>query len=283
MGTGAPEPVQGPLARPPATGLAVSAQNVNERTNRWENGFAYLRECPGDGGVIDDCDPDDTKDLVTRPGQVIFKPYPVWAGEVCSTQDRATNWDARVRRMLEADQWFWIERELWTGEKAQAAGWADNRYLAHPDAIVVTNGPGDEVEALACLEQGRALRSRGRPGMIHATVAVVTLWLSHQLVARDGNLLRTALGTVVVPGAGYTGSDQGGNPAAEGSVWAYATDLVYVRLGDVDVLGSATDQTGVNYSKNDVEIRAERYAAATWDGCAHIAAEIDASVCVEGS
>lgn len=273
--------VTGPLAAPPRVGLAVSAITVTERENRWENGFGYLRECPGPIGTGDGCNPEDKDIDALEEPQTIFQPYYVWAGEKCTAMDRETDWAARVRRRLEADQWAQIASELWRGDQAQAAGFEDNRYLN--DAVasdVLTDGPTGMTDALACLEQGLAHYLKGRQGMIHALPHVVTYWHQGGALTREGNLLRTILGTIVVPDAGYDGSGPGGIAAAEGSVWAYGTDVVYVRLGQVTVLGAdGNDQDGYEVATNTREVRAERYAAATWDGCAHVAVEIDANLC----
>ena len=105
--------------------------------------------------------------------------------------------------------------------------------------------------------------------MIHATV-MAALYLPD--VARDGQVLTTKRGTLVVPGAGYTGAGPVGTPAlpADGSeVWLYATGMVEVRLGPIDLF--PTDASALDRDTNTLTAWAVRPAAAAFDPCAHFA------------
>jgi hypothetical protein len=79
---------------------------------------------------------------------------------------------------------------------------------------------------------------------------------------------------IIVPGSGYPTSGATGpignanaTPTA-GTAWMFATDLVSVRLDEPfvtpPVFAEALDRSEAG-APNQVTIRAQRYAAATWD------------------
>lgn len=274
-------PVQAPLAAPSPVGLIPSSPAVNDPAGtRWEAGFDYESESCFGAGRGDRCEPG-TKSIVAGGDNPAWDPYFVWAGQKCSALGyRARDWEARARRILAACEGTQIEAELWTGEVAQDKE-LPNRFLASEDSDVLTDGATGLTDALACLEQYLAQTNCGQRGMIHATRQVITHWTALNLVRREGSLLLTIHNSIVVPGAGYDGSGPLGSPATEGHVWAYATGIVEVRRGDIEILGGPNKE-GVNREDNTVEIRAERLAVASWDGCAHGAVEIAASLCGVG-
>lgn len=276
-------------ARPPRVGLLVSANRPTdgaaspERTENdkgtkwWKEGFSFKPEACASSGVSDRCeigslDADSGADVVD------FEPYLVWAGYECSTFGfNLDDYRGRAERALLACQSSQLEAELWSGTLARTGGpFDDNRYLSREDSDVVT-APGSvptPTDALALLEQALGDCNCGQQAMIHATRGVASLWHQGGALRRDGNLLLTVNDTIVVPGAGYDGSGPYG-PAADGSVWAYATGIVDVRLAPVDVIPGDV-QNARDRANNTITIYAERAAAATWDGCCHFAAEINA-------
>lgn len=277
-------------AAPPRTGLIASARELKrleESTTtdgtRWENGFAWEPEnyCSGNG-VADPCANATAKTVDSNRAVQTHDPVALWAADKCSTLDRTRDRTGRVRRRLLACQSKLLAGELWNGTGAIAFGFDDNKYLASPDSNVVSDGALAEVNALACLEEALAACSCGR-AMIHATPGLMTHWRASNLVERMGNLFVTANDTIVVADAGYTGDGPDGRPAVEGSVWAYGTDLVEVRLGAIDTWPRENDSAeGMDLSPapdNLLTYRAERLAAATWDGCCHVAVEVDVNVC----
>lgn len=290
MGAGPRQVVVPPPAAPPRVGLVASSRVVDrdplDPEDRWRNGFEFSPESCAQAGVFDPCDSNPDLEIDTPSANVEFEPFAVWAGDKCSTFGfLKRDWQGRVRRILEACQSKQIEAEFWSGAQARASeGDWPNRYLAHPDSDVLSSGPENLTPALAMLEQGLADCGCGERGMIHAPRQVVSLWDSLNLLRREGNLILTINDTIVVPGAGYDGSGpgQGGGddptptPAGPDSTWVYATGLVDVRLDAVtfipenlaETLAQATDR-----SDNTVEVRASRLAAATWDGCCHLAVE----------
>lgn len=269
--------LNGPLAAPPRLGLVAQAA-VDTSAERWESGFSYNPEACGDAaGVADPCESNarnvDRADA--NPDLVEVEPFAVWAADTCSALDRGRDWQGRVRRQLEACRSKQIEAEFWAGTLATAEGWP-NRFLRSEDSDVVTAGGTTPVAALACLEQGLADCKCGGRGMIHATPQLVTHWANTGLVRREGNQLLTYLDTIVVAGEGYTGD--GPLASDTSNVWAYATGLVQIRLGAIEVYGGLTAD-GVDRSDNTMTAYADQLAAVAWDGCCHLAAEVDLDRC----
>lgn len=206
-----------------------------------------------------------------------YEPIGLWAGEKCSPWDRGRDWQGRARRQLQSAQSYQLEREFWTGTLAQAQGYP-NAYLASAGADTLSGGALAPLDALACLEEGIARATAGSRGMIHATPATVTHWANGGALRREGNQILTVLDTIVVPGSGYPGSSPAGVAAANGSVWAYGTEMVDVRLGDIFFVPEGTADS-LERRGNTIEQYAWRAAAASWDGCAHVAVELNISAC----
>lgn len=262
----------------PRYGLVASARTINEADERWVNGFTYQPEGCLAAEVFDPCATGQTKSDDRNALLVDYTPFNVIVGETCSAFGfEARDWRGRAERLLAAKESAAIERELWTGDQATASAWA-NRFLASPASDVVTAGATSPLLALECLEQALAQCGSGDQGMIHATPQVVTAWASLNVLRREGMKILTYLDTIVVAGSGYTGSDPNGSGPSAGSVWAYATGMVDLRRSSVQVL-PATLAEAMDRSVNDVTYRAERVAAASWDGCCHVAAQIDLPVC----
>lgn len=271
---------------PPRVGLLSSARTPDDGPARWTGGFSYEpeRTCDDPRIVVDPCSiSDGDLDAFPEPASETWDPYVVSAGVVCSGLGAPGRSDeALARRRLLATEQRQIERELWRGDRARSSSWT-NRYLASAEADVLSPAATGVAltHGLACLEEYLADQLDGSVGMIHATRQVVTHWMGLDLVRREGNLLLTVHDTRVVPGSGgYDGSGPGasaGDPpvaASTGDVWAYATELVDVRLGEIEVVGPELDR-----DVNTLEVRAQRFAVASWDGCAHGAVQLDVTTC----
>lgn len=270
-------PIAAPPAAPPRVGLIKSA---NVPQGKWdERGIEYGSEgCQMIETLADRaCEPSEDKAPGTSGNAVEWDPYILVAADSCSALGfGARDWQGRARRLLLACESAQIEAELWNGTIADDED-LPNRALASEASDVLTSGPTGFTDALACLEQGLAECNCGQRGMIHAPRQLVTHWVALNLIRREGNFLLTALDTIVVPGAGYDGSGPYA-AASEGSIWAYGTGIVDVRLGEIQIYGGP-NREGLDRTTNDIEIRAERKALASWDGCCHVAVEIDASLC----
>lgn len=285
MGAGPRREVEAPRASAPRVGLLQSAVRTTQPDSVWENGIAYDPE--GCGGVttpFDPCDQTHTFPDGERPDDTVeWEPYAVWESERCTgiahDRTRLDRTRERVRRKLTSTEGFQVERELWTGEVATAAAFP-NRFLADVSNVDILTEAGAVglTHGLACLSQYLAENNGGQQGMIHATPQVVTHWAGLDLLRVEGaRLLTIARGDVVVPGAGYTGSDPDGLGPEDGDVWAYATDMVEVRLGERIETGA--DPVQIDRPNNVVDVRASRLALASWQGCRHAGARLDIVTC----
>lgn len=277
---------------PPLISLLTSAEVINEPATRWEAGITYEPEsCGTDStGTVDPC-ASAQKTIELGPGDNIsVDVFGIYAGDSCSTfGSAARDFQGRAKRKLAACESRLIEAEIWSGAQTQSASWS-NRYLNDGNSTTVAEGLG-VVDAFACLEQALMQCLCGR-GMIHATISTVNYWINERLISKEivnGRAqLQSALGTIVVPGAGYDGSGpasapgEGDGPAAEdGAVWAYATSMIGIRLSPTVVLPD-NQAAALNRRTNVLEYRAERLVAAGWD-CCQLAVSIDQSACIIGS
>lgn len=288
MGTGPRAVVPPPVKRPPVISLLSSAVDISDDNpdGRWQNGFTFDPEHCGDViQIVDPCD-SETKTTTSDEADVDYEPFDLVANYTCSPFDHnLREWRARAERNLRACMAFGIEDELWTGTKAQEESWP-NRFLADVNNvdILTESGPVGLTHGLACLEQALGDCNCGQPGMIHATRQVVTHWMGLDLIRRVEQPrphLETILGTVVVPGAGYDGSDPDGQPAIDGRVWAYATGMVHVLLGPVRVIPDSF-KDALDRTDNTATFFAEASAAAFWDGCCHFGVRLDVTTCDSG-
>lgn len=273
-------PIPAPLAEPPRVGLLPTlGRTVVEVTNEREVDFTFSPEACGVSatGPGDPCATDlDTKTISDNPDSVGAWSFYVWAGDKCSPWELQRDWQGRARRQLAATLSYQVARELWTGDEASGQAGAPNRSLASIDSDVLTSSATSATDALARLEYALGDCAHGARGMIHATRHAATYWAQLGLIRREGALLLTYLDTLVVADAGYDGSGPEGQAATDDSQWAYATGPVLVRLGPERLLPEADDiASATNRSNNTVEWRAERKAAVAWDGCCHLAAEMD--------
>lgn len=271
-------------ARPPAMGLLASAEIVvngsdtedfEGRTRRWIDGFTLDPEdCVG-GELLDPCGDVLSDPSSDSPDDVAFEPYVIEAAVQCSTLgNAATERDiGRAQRKLRAVRQKRIEEELWSGTLAQAAGWPNN-YLTNSPTEIGGGAPFGYVTALARLEEAIGDALDWGEGMIHATRETFTLWMSAHLIMVDGNVARTGLGTIVVPGRGYAGTDSSGVNPGDGD-WAYATGIVSVRLGAERLPEPGENTETTDRETNTRIVRASQFAAATWDGCLLVGVNVD--------
>lgn len=288
-GRKASAPLMGLLPAAKAAGALITA---DER--QWGAGIFYETEaCVTPGTPRDICAPG-AFEAALEPTTSEWTPYIVSADWACSTfshrpgpEEMNEHYAAARRRLMATWQWQ-MERELWTGELAQAKSYP-NRWLADSaTADPLTAAGVTPIQALSCLTAYLAGNSGGQQGMIHATPQLVTYWVENGLLEKQGPVLYTiARGDIVVPGSGYDGSSPDGEPATDGHVWAYATDIVEVREGAIDpggISGSASKPVEwVDPTNNRIVIRSQKRVLASWEGCRLASAEVNINVCFAGS
>lgn len=241
---------------------------VHEQDQKGLPGNPYWWSCVESGGAA----PEFTKEPGEGQEILRFRPFDVVHGFSCTANQPipVAEREARARRLLASVLSAAIEQELWTGYTATAAGFP-NDFLENAPTDLGDFGPR---RGLAELEQAAADIQAGAPAMIHAQPRLVTAWAAAGLVtpSASGRQLRTAMGTLVVPGAGYPGTGPDGSPSATHS-WAYVTGLVRVWLGPVRVLGLGPSE--LDTSVNDRIVRAERAAVYSFDDALKHAVYID--------
>lgn len=246
--------------------------------------MTYVPEGCGVGQTFSGCDNivDDNSTITdsSLPGIVHWDPYFISVNERCSTFSvRTDEMEGRVRRLLNNMQETILGAELWDGAQAQASG-NSNMWLANntsPNFVDLSGGTGvGYVRALACLEEYLADNNGGQQGVIHATTQVVTHWESFRLLRREGNNILTFQDTLVIPSPGYSGNDPSGTTGA-GNVWAYATDVPRIFLGNVEVY--VRPLQSVDRYQNTVSVIAQRPALVEWQLCRHAGIQLDITPC----
>lgn len=277
--------VTAPAVAVSATGLLQTVRAISESDPHWQGGLTFLPNgCIPAQTVDPQCDGDFTpvtaQDL---PPVVDFIPYMVIAAGHCTSLvgSSGSELGARIRAAVELAQGAQIETELWYGTLAQNGSWP-NFFLAGGSDNFQNLTPGaDEaipgLYALSALQAGLASCNGGARGMIHAARQTVTMWQSMNLLRREGNVILDLYDNFVVAGAGYDGGGPDGDFDDTGNTqWAYATGIVDVRLGAIDsVPGVDQIAAALNRGNNDFVWTAQRFAAATWDGCCHIGTRVN--------
>ena len=190
--------------------------------------------------------------------------------------------------------WSEVQRELWRGDRARAAGYSENRYLARSDYDVggpleITDVGGgailDLVEAVAQLEEYLACCAPGVRKLIHVPVnALPYLGYKSQITRETSGRLATWTGNTVVAGCGYDGTGPTDFPAdpspvvppAAGEpavVTIYGTGPVAVRAA---TRRSLDDILSVDALNNDRRAEVQGLFTAGW-GCCH--AYVQARLC----
>lgn len=275
--------------QPPAYGLLAAVRNLVSTDPGLMAGIVWPSpECAAASGrgPIDCLGNTESRTPPENADEQTADPFAIWASYRCSPFGwQSIDYVGRAERQLASTQSFQIADELWSGELALDAG-SDTSFLTKSTSDTVTSAAAAPLNALACLEQSLAQCGQGRRGLIHATPQVLVHWVTNSSVVKVGGQYVTPLGNIVIADAGYDGSGPGG-VAAGASQWAYATDLLQVRLGPVltipDNLETAEEwAAALRRTDNTVDVFTQRAVVYQWDACCHLAAEIDLPVCAIG-
>lgn len=299
-------PVSPPLVVPPVINLVASArQPADETGGRWVLGFAFQGGVDADPTNIDPCDSANVDSGGAESDTYALVQTNPWTAEVaehCSVMGYAgRDYIGRAVAGLVAATPKAVEREFWSGTLAQAAGWP-NLYLTDGNATDRTPTPGTAVsveEGIDLLEAALAGCGSGGRGFIHVPPVVTPpLTLTRRASTANGELLLTQRDTIIVVGSGYAGTGPTGTAPSAGEIWLYATGMVDVRLGPIEVFGQVNGEqmwlgadltsdgevvtTGgfdpdrftpslVDRTTNDLIVPGRRPVAAAWDGHCHFA------------
>jgi len=258
---GAPRVDLGPFPTEHPYSLYTVAKQLEGE--RWENGVSLLGYPDGLPSGFDPCSEGTfrEKDESDTAPYGTFLGFTTWLGLLCSTMGMGSfeEFQARVNAALAAKDHHAAERQL-----AQGNPLDQNPYFGDTHLSILGGGgaltPGT---GLAYLEE--AIGATGIAGVLHATPAIASAWsFDGGLYVEDGRLY-TWLGTPVVVGTGYIGTDpaNGSTPAA-GQGWAFASGPVVYGRGPLVELAPTAAET-VDREINLVDYRAERDIVVAWD------------------
>lgn len=253
-------PVAAPQAQPPISGLIALAHKPPLENDRWIAGYSYRPEVPAErvrvrSGITGNYGTNlGTSDYA---GNIHTIPVLLTIEDrISAFQVNLEDYEDRAKRLVEANSSKMLEHELWTGELA-ALDNLPNRVLASTDSIDVSPGvPLKPAAAAAYLMEALSEVGMG-DGMIHASKRIGIQFPE----AWRKDFTYEEYGFVTVVGAGYTGS----GPDGSGSNWIYATEMVNVRLGDVEILPD-TLAAAIDKTTNLVTYYGQRVGAADFAG-----------------
>lgn len=262
--TGPQQAIDAPRIEKPATGLVSLARQPEMPDNRWELGYQYRPETPPGHAQVrsnghnysQGTDLGGTNTASTRV-HVVPVTLTVELSDTSFTE-KVLNLPDRATRALEASTSRLLAHEFWTGEIAQADG-LPNPYLQGlaTDVTSKYTGPVDPETAVAALVQELSNAGMG-DAMIHVAPYV---GVKTQAAWRNEWTLQDH-GFVVVADHGYPGTGPAGSG---GPYWAYATEIVNVRLGPIEVVPMDVRET-IDKTTNTVTYRAQRMAAVDFAG-----------------
>lgn len=269
-----------PRATIPLHSLIRAAVTSTTDDAGWERGLTYAPETPGGYRAFTRCSDATYDDLPDGPTPVVdYEPWELHVVHPCDTTlgyDRPAL-DEQLRRALEATESYAIARELWQGDLTRDAAISgditdEERNLALVlDPVVLNAGtPLPAKRALGILEAAAGDALRGGQAYLHVGREAQPFLPD---LARDGNLLTTRVGNLVVADAGYPGTAPGGADAADGVGWLYATGPVVVRRSAV--FPPDPESAAIDTRTNRLNLRTGRVVAATFDRSAHFAIPVD--------
>lgn len=272
--------VAAPQPAPPFHSLIRAAVTNLDGEAGWERGLTYAPETLGGYNVLAACSAETVEHPLDNPPAIVdYEPWLLQVEHPCRSMlgYDGPAIDAELRRALDATESFAIARELWLGEGTRAvetAGDRDRRNLTLTDGPEVLNAGAavSPTRAVGLIEQRIGELLRGGRAMLHTSREVLPS-LPH--VTREGNLLTTRVGNLVVADAGYPGTPPDGEAPADGVGWLYGTGMVVVRRGAVRADGPEAEV--VDLSTNTPLRRIDRPVAATFDKAAHVAVAVTLS------
>jgi hypothetical protein len=237
------------------SGIVRSA--ITPTGERWENGIAWRPERCVTARGFDPCGPD-FEDAVGAGGNTItyYRPVAFRVEDECTTRGLID--EGRVRRQAVAVTSYMVARELHGGGLSldnpygtpDSGGVANqvNAYLAEGGTTVA--GTWAPQAGLGALEEATRDAILGQDVFIHMPVSLVPLM--GDAIIREGQLLRTRTGAVVVADAGYPGS----GPVTAGTAEVQTVTITGAPTGGNFTLtfdGETTIDIGYNSPALDVQ------------------------------
>lgn len=273
----------------PAPYGLFSVADVTRHTttdSHWGSHFSQETEsCVFDASIVDVCGretPIQIFDSTNAIRWIDVHPFGIIAKDACLTPGWSVlDRQARVKRQLELVTEKAAETELWNGLYLQkwnarnaVAPTTQGMFLASTSATALNANVAVKPKVgLALLEQALAGCSTGYQGTIHMTPLVSSM--IGMEMQRDGDKLVTPNGNSIVVGTGYDGRGPGQTaPANNFTHWIYATGPMFVHLGAGELI-TVSEGEATNVATNTMTYVAERPASVHWDGCCHLAVQVD--------
>lgn len=267
------EPVQPVQAAPPRTGLVASAITPNDGA-RWQAGMAWRSErCPTASG-FDPCGANFETPGAGSGGDDIhyYRPVAFRVFDECSTRTRDFDTQRARRQAVAVTSWM-AARELEQGTISRAnpynlpADQADvnpdtvNHYLAEAaGGQIVAGGPHTPLVAIGLLEEAARDAQLGMDPVLH--IAPRLLPVVKDGLEREGNLIRTTTGALVIVDAGYTGT----GPLAGGTAEVQTVTITGTPTGGTFTLTYAGQTTAaIAYNANAAAVQAALEALSNLD------------------
>lgn len=256
----------------------INRLTLQPDTTRWEGGVGYESlTCSGGYQTWDPCSDTPDYDVPRVPPKQVFGPvFGLTADNPCpSTLNGASRKEAadQAAALLQMRTPYLVEQELKWGVQS-SRHLPEGRWLTHPDTVILPAGEPDGVcaaTAMALLEDAYAYCS-GQLGMLHMTRGTAS---QLQNLTVDDGVLFSNVGTPIIAGTGYSSCPDGpafGDDSC--ATWMFISGPVQLWLSDITVYPGDLGQA-VTIATNDINFRAERLAAITFDGCCVFAVKVD--------
>lgn len=245
---------------PIASGLFSLARKPTITDDRWVAGYEYLPILPGktihNRSAVNGGPGTVGENQGTGIDATVIQTNP-WLLEVEAQISMFSVNDPQFRAQLAKDILDFhtstlLERELWTGEIAQAAG-LPNRYLADPDLIaepILGGTDGLSAQDAVATIVGRLSQAGMGQVMVHVPKRIGIMlpdgWKNAETLKEQG--------FVVVSGVGYPD---------EGVI--YGTEICNVRVSELEYLGDP-QRDNINTSNNQATYTAQRFGAVDFAG-----------------
>jgi hypothetical protein len=289
-------PVSGPTFTPSPYGLWDAIQKPPATDNHWQNGITWEDRCSAASTLYDECiavtgtggSPTGQAAMSstfsrTYRGATSFAVYAEFDASPVGLQGRP---ETVAEEALSRVEQYQVERAFWTGVAGSTVGGVPQTTVfphlaavtqmndpANPNIVLQTaatqivTGGDDAAVQLGNLEAQLADCYHGQ-GYIHMPPEALPTFSQRGLIEKDGDLLRTMKGNIIVVGDGYTGSSPAGVAASNGTSWIYATGAVFGYRASVPVVSNARD--GFDRIENTYRMIAERVYVIGFE-CCHLA------------
>lgn len=250
-------------------GLFSVVSVAEASAERWQNGVEWEQDTcePAGGYGLPDCDPATPTPGFPKaldangPGVGEATPFGVFGHFTCSP----AGWNFDVAQARATDHLLQreearVEHALWTGDLGNTPNFTT--------AVKLALGTGArQFSGLAELER-RLASDYGSLGVIHMDRGTALAGFAVHVLHHAGTRLETVLGTPVVAGAGYDGSDPTtpGDDPVPGQPWVVGTPAIFGYRSDVFTSSNRPGDL-LDRSTNDLYAIAERTYLLGWDQC----------------